>query len=59
MLEFFFEKETRLRQIRRGPLGPYMDGLAQELRHGRYSKSSARRILSLAARLSQFARAGG
>jgi len=24
MLEFFFEKETRLRQIRRGPLGPYM-----------------------------------
>lgn len=59
MLEFFFEKETRLRQIRRGPLGPYMDGLAKELRHGRYSKSSARRILSLAARLSQFARAGG
>lgn len=59
MLEFFFEKETRLHQLRRGPLGPYMDGLAGELRHGQYSKSSARRILSLAARLSQFARASG
>ncbi len=59
MLEFFFEKDTRLRQLRRGPLGPYMDGLSAELRRGRYSKSSARRILSLAARLSQFARASG
>jgi len=59
MLEFFFEKDTRLRQLRRGPLGPYMDGLSADLRRGRYSKSSARRILSLAARLSQFARASG
>lgn len=59
MLEFFFKDETRLRQLRRGALGPYMDGLAAELRRGRYSKSCACRILSLAARLSQFARASG
>ncbi len=59
MLEFFFERDTRLRQLRRGPLGPYMDGFAAALRRGRYSKPRARWILSLAARLSQFARTSG
>ena len=59
MLEEFFEKPTRLRQLRRGPFGLYIDGLASELRRAGYAWSSARYILTLAGKFSEFARMSG
>lgn len=59
MLEHYFEKPTRLRQLRRDPLGPYIDNLAAELHRAGYSKSSARFILSQAGKFSRFARLEG
>ena len=59
MLEEFFEKATRLRQLRRGPFGPHIDGLAGELRRAGYAWSSARYILTLAGKFSEFARLSG
>jgi len=55
MLEHYFEKPTRLRQLRRGPLGPHIDDLAAELHGAGYAKSSARFILSQTGKFSRFA----
>lgn len=59
MLDNFFESATRLRQLRRGPLGDHIDGLAGALRAAGYSRSSGRTLLSLAGRFSHFARLSG
>lgn len=59
MLEVFFESPSRLRQLRRGPLGPYMDRFAAWLRQEGYTRTSGHYILSLAGKLSLFARAVG
>ena len=59
MLECYFESRSRLRQLRRGPLGPHIDGLASWLRHAGYTKLAARHILNQASGLSLFAHAVG
>ncbi len=59
MLDYFFRSPTRLRQLRRGPLGEHLDGLAAELRRHGYTMSTARRILPIAGRFSRFLEAVG
>ena len=56
MLEFFFKKPTRLRQLRRGPLAEHLDGLAGELRLKGYRHLSAQQILSVSGKFSNFIR---
>ena len=45
MLEFWYKEKRTLVDFRRGPLGPYFDGLADQFRTRGYSSSSARPIL--------------
>jgi integrase/recombinase XerD len=59
MLENYFFSPIRLRQLRRGPLGEHLDGLAGELRRHGYTMSTARRILPIAGRFSRFLEAEG
>ncbi len=59
MLDRLFESPTTLRQLRREPLGPYLDGLAGELLDQGYARSSGRDILVVAGALNRYARARG
>lgn len=59
MLEKYFIKPTRIRQLRRGPLGPYLDDFAAELYRQGYAGSTAQHHLSLCAKFSAFARSEG
>ena len=45
MLEYWYKERRTLADFRRGPLGPYMDGLAARLKKRRYSKSYACYVL--------------
>lgn len=55
MLEYYFESPTRLRQLRRGPLGKQIDDFAATLRQQGYVCNSGRRILSVTGKFSCFA----
>src|SRR5437667_12679173 len=59
MLEYYFPKPTRLRQLRRGPFGPHIDGLAAELRRAGYTSTVAPDILNHAGKFSGFALRSG
>lgn len=59
MLEQYFIRPTRIRQLRRGPLGPHLDDLAAELHRQGYAVSTAQNRLSLCARFGAFARSEG
>jgi site-specific recombinase XerD len=54
MLDFYFVSKGRRRQLQRGPVGPYLDGLAAELQRESYARNSARRLLSIAGQFSHF-----
>ncbi len=56
MLELYFSKPTRIRQLRRGPLAPQIDSLAADLHRQGYSHRTARNVLGMASKLSCFAR---
>ena len=45
MLEYWYKERRTLADFRRGPLGPYMDGLAARLKERGYSKSYACYVL--------------
>jgi integrase/recombinase XerD len=45
MLEYWYKERRTLADFRRGPLGPYMDGLAARLKERGYSRSFAIRML--------------
>ncbi|MDO3380489.1 site-specific integrase [Geoalkalibacter halelectricus] len=45
MLEYWYKERRTLADFRRGPLGPYMDGLAARLQERAYSRSFAVRVL--------------
>jgi len=55
MLDFYFVSKGRRLQLQRGPVGPYLDGLARELQRESYAPPSARRLLSIAGQFSCFA----
>ncbi len=59
MLEFFFKRRSRLRQLRRGPLAEHLDGLAGELRLKGYGHCAAQQILSVSGKFSNFVRTQG
>jgi len=59
MLECFFEDETRMRQMRRGPFGEHIDGLAASLRQERYAPTTARGMLTLVGKFSRYAESKG
>ena len=59
MLDFYFDSEVRKRQLRRGPLAEYLDGLAAEFQRDSYAKLTARRILSIIGQFSCYARCMG
>jgi len=59
MLDYYFESEARKRQLRRGPLSEYLDGLAAELQRDRYARNTARRILSIVGQFNRYARLTG
>ena len=59
MLEYFFKRRSRLRQLRRGPLSEHLDGLASELRLKGYIRQAGQQILSICGRFSVFARIQG
>lgn len=59
MLEYYFKRRLRLLQLRRGPLSENLDGLARELHLKGYRLSAGQQILSVAGRLSNFARMRG
>lgn len=59
MLEKYFVRPTRIRQLRRGPLGPHLDELAGELHRQGYAVSTAQSRLSICARFGAFARSEG
>ncbi len=55
MLDYYFESEARRRQLRRGPLSEYLDGLAAEFQRDRYARNTARRILSVVGQFNRYA----
>ena len=55
MLEHYFKSETRMRQLRRGPLAEHLDGLAAEFQRASYAKVTVRRVLSICGQFSYFA----
>lgn len=59
MLDKYFIRPTRLRQLRRGPLGPHLDDLAAELHRQGFALSTGQNRLSLCARFGAFARSEG
>ena len=54
MLDFYFVSKGRRLQLQRGPVGPYLDGLADELQRVSYGRNTARRLLSIAGQFSHF-----
>ena len=59
MLDYYFHKPTRLRQLRRGLLAPYLDDLAAHLRQQGYRKMVGGQILRYAWQFGQFLTARG
>ena len=59
MLDKYFIRPTRIRQLRRGQLGPYLDDFATELHRQGYATSTAQSRLSLCAKFGSFARSEG
>jgi site-specific recombinase XerD len=59
MLDFYFASDVRKRQLRRGPLAKYLDGLAAEFQRECYARHTARRILSIVGQFSCYARLVG
>lgn len=59
MLDKYYEKPTRLRQLRRGPLGPHLDDFAAELYRQGFKLSTGKHHLSLCAKFSTFAQIEG
>ena len=59
MLEYYYRRRSRLLQLRRGPLSDHLDGLARELHLKGYRLTTGQQILSIAGRLSIFARMRG
>lgn len=59
MLEYYYKRRARLLQLRRGPLSEHLDGLARELHLKGYRLMPGQQILSIAGRLSIFARMQG
>lgn len=59
MLDKYYEKPTRLRQLRRGPLGPHLDDFAAELHRQGFKLSTGKHHLSLCAKFSTFAQIEG
>ncbi len=59
MLEYYFKRRSRLRQLRRGPLSEHLDGLASELRLKGYIRMAGQQILSVCGRFSVFSRIQG
>lgn len=55
MLDFYFVSKGRRLQLERGPIGPYLDGLAGEMQRESYARNSARRLLSISGQFSYFA----
>lgn len=56
MLDKYYAKPTRLRQLRRGPLGSHLDEFAAEPDRQGFELSTGKHRLSLCAKLSAFAR---
>ena len=54
MLEYYFHKPTRLRQLRRGLLAPYLDDMAAQLRQQGYRKMVGGQILRYVWQFGQF-----
>ena len=54
MLETYFSAPKMLEHLRRGPSGPYLDGLAALLKRDGYSSGTAVRYLRAAAHLGHF-----
>lgn len=59
MLDKYFIRPTRLRQLRRGPLGPHLDELAAEMHRQGYAISTGQTRLALCAKFGAFARSEG
>lgn len=59
MLDKYYEKPTRLRQLRRGPLGPHLDDFAATLYRQGFKLSTGKHHLSLCAKFSTFAQIEG
>lgn len=59
MLEYYFKSPTRMRQLRRGPMGEHIDDLAAEFQRHGYCIQAATLLLRLVGRFSQFARMAG
>ncbi len=54
MLEFWYKEKRTLVDFRRGPLGPYFDGLADQFRIRGYSSSSVLPILAKCCQFNNF-----
>lgn len=54
MLEYYFKSQTRIRQLRCGPVAPYLDGLAARLYQQGYGYNHAHNILGLAGDFSRY-----
>lgn len=54
MLEYWYKERRTLADFRRGPLGPYMDGLAARLKERGYSRSFAIQVLGNCCLLNSF-----
>ncbi|MEN6358300.1 MAG: tyrosine-type recombinase/integrase [Armatimonadota bacterium] len=54
MLEYYFKSPIRIRQLRCGPIAPYLDGLAARLHQRGYCYGQAHTILGLAGDFSRY-----
>jgi integrase/recombinase XerD len=54
VLDFYFVSKGRRLQLQRGPVGPYLDDLADELQRESYARNTARRLLSIVGQFSHF-----
>ncbi|MHB1459436.1 MAG: tyrosine-type recombinase/integrase [Armatimonadota bacterium] len=54
MLEYYFDKPTRLRKLRRGPLTSYLDGMAAQLRQHGYQRATGAQIMGVVGEFSHF-----
>jgi site-specific recombinase XerD len=59
MLDKYFIRPTRLRQLRRPPLGPHLDDLAADLHRRGFAISTGQNRLALCGRFGAFARSEG
>lgn len=55
VLNTYFEDASRIRALKRGPIGPFMDGLAASLAKRGYARNSGRAILETARNFSVYA----